>query len=46
MQRVKHGHSRWIVESSILAMVLIGLVAGKTAMICLFAAVLKISQLC
>lgn len=35
----------WVVESSVLAMVLIGLVANTTAMICLFAGVLEISHL-
>ncbi len=45
MQRVRHGHFRWVIESSVLAMVLIGLVAGTTAIICLFAVVLKISDL-
>jgi len=45
MQRFKRGHSRWVIESSVLAMVLIGLVAGTAAMIGVFAAVLKISRL-
>lgn len=45
MERIKGGHSRWVIESSVLAMVLIGLVAGTTAVTCVFAAVLKISHL-